>query len=77
MRQAWTESIRKDDITGQITARQVDIRFFEMGNNLKIQYVLVAAMLPKDKLFVLLAFPTSLTQKQNEYVRFGVLPSPS
>lgn len=76
MRQAWAESIRKDDITGQITARRVDVRFLEMGNNLKIQYVLASAMLPKDKLFVLLAFPTSLTQKQNDYVRFGVLPSP-
>ena len=52
MRQAWAEVIRKDDITGQITARPVDTQFLEMENHLKIKCVLVTAMLPKEKLLL-------------------------
>lgn len=75
MRQARAGLIRKDDITGQTTARPVDMQFLKMENHLKIKYVLVTAMLPKEELlyFLKFAFPTSLTQSQNDYFRFEAL----
>lgn len=57
MRQVWAEVIRKDDITGQTTARPMNMQFLEMENNLKIKCVLLRAFLPpKEKLLLLLSF---------------------
>lgn len=49
MRQVWAEVIRKDDITGQTTARPMNMQFLEMENNLKIKCVLLRAFLPPQR----------------------------
>lgn len=56
MRQVWAEVIRKDDITGQTTARPMNMQFLEMENYLKMKCVLLRAFLPKEKLLLLLSF---------------------
>ena len=56
MRQVWAEVIRKDDITSQTTARPMNMQFLEMENYLKIKYVLLRAILPKEKLLLLFFF---------------------
>lgn len=56
MRQVWAEVIRKDDITGQTTARAMNMQFLEMENYLKIKCVLLRAFLPQEKLLLLLSF---------------------
>ena len=81
MRQVWAEVIRKDDITGQTTARPMNMQFLEMENNLKIKCVLLRAFLPpKEKLLLLLSFfkiwfHYQLNTEPSDYFRFVALPS--